>query len=361
MAESKFNLRAHVSVLTTFSFVVMVITGIVLYVEPHGRVAYWTDWRLLGLGKDDWDGIHIVTALLFLVAVGFHTWFNWKALVRYLKGKLQQGKRRLREVVAAIALVLLFSVGAAAGWQPFQLLLDLNEHAKASWATDSTQQPPFGHAEMGSVVSLCRKLGMDVSKAMANLIQEGIEVQDSRQTIKEIASRSGRTPREVFRIMRRDNLSGTKFGRYGDRGGRIQGGEDSRPTAAEENSSHPQDELTDEDGKVHHQREPRKRLHKNAPSRAGRMLVGRGGGRKAIGASPAARRVFEQYAGKGLGRHTIRTMCRKLGLPLKQGLEALSNSGINARADQSIKSVAIENDIRSGEVLSSMCSSGGCT
>ena len=30
----------------------------VLYIEPHDRVAYWTEWRLLGLGKQHWDGVH---------------------------------------------------------------------------------------------------------------------------------------------------------------------------------------------------------------------------------------------------------------------------------------------------------------
>ena len=35
--------------LTAFlSFIFLLITSIVLYVVPHGRVAYWSDWRLWG-------------------------------------------------------------------------------------------------------------------------------------------------------------------------------------------------------------------------------------------------------------------------------------------------------------------------
>jgi len=58
MPKRRLSGRAFVTLLTTFCFVVLVLTGFVLFVEPHGRVAYWTDWRLLGLGKQHWDGIH---------------------------------------------------------------------------------------------------------------------------------------------------------------------------------------------------------------------------------------------------------------------------------------------------------------
>jgi hypothetical protein len=53
-----------------------------LYIEPHGRVAYWTKWSFLGLEKDQWGNIHIFSGLLFLVAGGFHLYYNLKKNLR---------------------------------------------------------------------------------------------------------------------------------------------------------------------------------------------------------------------------------------------------------------------------------------
>lgn len=200
MTQPKFNARGFFSLLTTFCFVVMVITGIVLYVEPHGRVAYWTNWRLLGLGKDDWDGIHIVTSFFFLIAVGFHTYFNWKQLVRYLSGRARQGARQWRELAVAAGLVTIGCVGATASWAPFSWLLDLSDAAKSAWAKAPSEQPPFGHAEMVSVASLCRKLGLDEDKAISNLEARGISASPD-QTVAAVAERGGVSPQELFRIM----------------------------------------------------------------------------------------------------------------------------------------------------------------
>ena len=45
------KLKRITSLTIMLAFLVMVLTGIVLYIVPQGRVAYWADWRLLGLSK----------------------------------------------------------------------------------------------------------------------------------------------------------------------------------------------------------------------------------------------------------------------------------------------------------------------
>jgi hypothetical protein len=38
------------------SFLIMTYTGIMLFLCPHGRVAYWSDWHFFGLSKNQYGG-----------------------------------------------------------------------------------------------------------------------------------------------------------------------------------------------------------------------------------------------------------------------------------------------------------------
>jgi hypothetical protein len=49
MEKRGFHGRGFFSLLSFGGFIVLALTGIVLFIMPHGRVAYWTDWRFLGL------------------------------------------------------------------------------------------------------------------------------------------------------------------------------------------------------------------------------------------------------------------------------------------------------------------------
>jgi hypothetical protein len=51
MSTKTLHSRGFASLLTTFSFIVMSISGILLFIVPQGRIAEWTDWRMLGLTK----------------------------------------------------------------------------------------------------------------------------------------------------------------------------------------------------------------------------------------------------------------------------------------------------------------------
>jgi hypothetical protein len=68
MTSRKIHTRGLTSFFTLFGFIIMSITGLVLYIEPAGRVAYWITWQFAGLTKTDWGNIHILSSLLFIVA-----------------------------------------------------------------------------------------------------------------------------------------------------------------------------------------------------------------------------------------------------------------------------------------------------
>ena len=56
-SQKKFSFRGFTSFTLTLSFILISVSGIVLYIVPSGRVAYWINWKLVGLTRDNWDGI----------------------------------------------------------------------------------------------------------------------------------------------------------------------------------------------------------------------------------------------------------------------------------------------------------------
>ncbi|TYO99353.1 uncharacterized protein DUF4405 [Geothermobacter ehrlichii] len=194
-------MRSFTSLLTAFSFLVMSISGLIAFVMPQGRIAYWNDWSLFGLDKPAWSNIHIATGLLFLLAGIIHTCLNWKALLSYLSSR-RTGLRSRRPLLAAAALTLFFSIGAVLEPPPLRQLFDFNAWVKESWISSAAQKPPFGHAELSSLADLCDKQKIDLDEAMAKLREAGLQGIDATATLKQIATANHRSPAAVYALIR---------------------------------------------------------------------------------------------------------------------------------------------------------------
>ena len=59
-------IRKFVSLSMLFSFALLLLSSLVLYVEPESRIASWADWSFLLLDKDQWSAVHITGGMLFL-------------------------------------------------------------------------------------------------------------------------------------------------------------------------------------------------------------------------------------------------------------------------------------------------------
>ncbi|MDQ1300585.1 MAG: hypothetical protein QG637_504, partial [Chloroflexota bacterium] len=114
-----FQWRALTSVLMTLGFMMLALSGLMLFLAPPGRVANWTNWTLLGLRKHDWGNLHIWFGTLFLVMTALHTFFNWRPLVSYFKNRATRSIGFRKEwAVAAVVAVVVFG-GTQAGIPPF--------------------------------------------------------------------------------------------------------------------------------------------------------------------------------------------------------------------------------------------------
>ncbi len=57
------------------SFLLMVITGVILIIAPLATGA--TEWIFLDITRGDWKVFHLFVALLFVASFAFHTYIHW--------------------------------------------------------------------------------------------------------------------------------------------------------------------------------------------------------------------------------------------------------------------------------------------
>lgn len=204
MSSSKpFRWKAFVSLYILFSFVVLGLSGLVLYVAPPGRIANWSIWRLALLSKAQWQAVHTIFAFVFLVAASVHLYFNWKVVLAYLRAKLDSGVQMKRELSAASAIGLLLLVLTIAGVPPFSSVMEAGDTIKNAWAGPA-KEPPIPHAEELTVAKLAESAKVPEAQARENLQKHGVIVERPDQTVKQIAAVNQLTPEQVYQRMYAD-------------------------------------------------------------------------------------------------------------------------------------------------------------
>ena len=199
-----FRWKAFISLYIVFSFLVLALSGLVLYVAPPGRIANWSIWRLVLLSKAQWQAVHTIFAFLFIVAASFHLYFNWKVLLAYLRSKLHEGLHMKREVGAASAAGVLLLALTIGGVPPFSSVMEAGDDIKNAWAAPSSE-PPIPHAEDLTVQKLAETAKVPVEQARQNLLQHGVTMERADMTVKEIAASNQLSPEQVYQRMYADS------------------------------------------------------------------------------------------------------------------------------------------------------------
>ena len=188
-----FSMRGFTSLLLTLSFLVMVVAGIMLFLTPRGRVANWTDWTLLGLGKEQWGAVHIMNSILFVIIAGLHLYLNWSVFLGYLRKKAVAGLHMKRELAVATAVAILLVVGAIASVPPFSSIMALNDDIKDYWEVRAAQAP-VPHAEQLTLVEFAGHINLSLDELTEALQEEGFTVGNSELTVGEVGRQKGVAP-----------------------------------------------------------------------------------------------------------------------------------------------------------------------
>ncbi len=195
-----FRWRAMTSVLIAASFAILLVSGIMLFVSPPGRVANWTNWTILGLRKQEWIGLHIWFSLLFLLVALFHIFFNWRPLLNYFKGRITRRVSFRWEWVLAVAICGGVYGGTRAGVPPFSSLLAFNERVKESW-DNQRERAPIPHAELLTLAELAEKAGVEISVATNRLHAKGIVGCSPEIVVQQLADANKRSAQQIYEAL----------------------------------------------------------------------------------------------------------------------------------------------------------------
>ena len=203
------KVRRLTSLTASLAFVLMLVTSIILFITPQGRVAYWADWRLWGLTKTDWGNIHINLGLLFLVALSVHIYYNWKPLISYLKNKAKQIKLFTPEFSLAFLITSGFILGSYFLVPPFGWVISLNDRFKDAGA-EKYGEPPYGHAELSSMQTFTKKMKLDLAKSLELLNKAGYTVEDDTITLAAIGRQYHIPPQLVYETIKPAKIANAK-------------------------------------------------------------------------------------------------------------------------------------------------------
>jgi len=215
MKKNKFKFRAFTALIVLWSFIVENITGIVLYIVPPGRIAHWTNWKLLGFTKEQWASLHTIFGYIFLIFAVIHIYYNWKPILNYIKKKVKAGLRMRMELTVSLAITILVFVATAISLPPFSTVMDFGTKMKNSWE-ESRQEPFVPHAEEMSLEEFIEQIEISQDEAFELLKNKGIKVQNASSLIKDIAKDNNTSPVAIYDILEKEPPKKKQSGRgYG--------------------------------------------------------------------------------------------------------------------------------------------------
>lgn len=296
--KKSINFRGFVSLLTAFSFLFAFISGIILYFTPQGRIAYWINWKFLGLTKTDWTNMHIIFGIVFMLTAFFHLYYNWNALINYIYSKAKKAMNLKKELAIVSLLIVLSFIGSLEPFPPFSLIIDFSDYLKNAWIKSPDYEPPYGHAELLSLEEFSKRRNIELNQAINALKSKNIKISSTKESLSVIAKNNGISPKEVYEILK--PLEGTL------------------PTVL---------------AKVSDVKEVSKTSKESKTSKWTKD------------------EIIREFEGKGLGKKTLKQICDENKVDIQKALSKLKNKGIVASEKDTLRQIAEKNNTSPIEVL----------
>lgn len=178
----KLHLRGFTSLLLSLSFLVAIVSGLVLWLvhspQPGGAL-------LLGIGKGAWKTAHVNVSLLMVVAAAAHFWLNWSIYRSYLWQRAAHRLNQKKELAWALAITVAVACTASLG----------------------------GHNELQrlgtmSPKEIAQKTGQPLDQIVDVLKQGGIAVHDPADSLLEIARHNNVSPGAIIPLLPQSILRG---------------------------------------------------------------------------------------------------------------------------------------------------------
>ncbi len=181
----------------------IVITGIVLYIAPPGRVARWINWIMLGLDRSQWETQHTIFSYLFIFFGILHLFLiNWKTFLSYLKRKMGSGMRRNREAYLALATALLIFFLTFFEVPPVISIMDLGNKLSDTWENNIGKPPVPGIEDMTINEIADRFFESDSDIVIEQVRNAGFVNGNPEQSLQEFAISNEVSPMNIYSAIR---------------------------------------------------------------------------------------------------------------------------------------------------------------
>ncbi len=208
--SNKFSWRVFISIALVYTFIIIFLTGIVLYFAPAGRVSNWVNWKFLGITKEQWQAIHTNFSFLFAILSIFHLFvINWRTFWTYLKSKTSIGLNKKREFLISTIATIFIIFGVMFSVPPFSSVMSFGEFLKESWDEENISAP-IPHAELLTLNELANQLdSIPVEKIVKKLEANNIKFTNTTQNLSEIGALNGMSPAEIYELITKKSIYNT--------------------------------------------------------------------------------------------------------------------------------------------------------
>ena len=193
-------IRKIVSLTTAISFLFLIISSIILYIVPEGRVAYWGNWSFM-FTKQQWGDLHITGGTLFVVFGIWHTILNFKLIVNYCNSSFPVQHRKPVPLLVSLCICMFVYVGTLYNIPPMHQLVFWNDAIK-DYQAAKHGEPPFGHAEISSLRQFSLFLGLDVDEILTAMREAKFKGNIHPDSIfQDIAAANNLTPQQMYEFI----------------------------------------------------------------------------------------------------------------------------------------------------------------
>jgi hypothetical protein len=195
--KSRFILRKFISFSVLVSFIILAVSGVMMYLRPEGSIARWSGWKLLGLDKRAWEGVHIGLALTFAILALVHVILNWRLLASYLRRRIRKSVLPGKELAAAVLFVIAVLGLSLAQGRPLSNLMSWRATIKNGRNIVETA-PPALDADKLPLSEIARLLNVETGDIVRTMTGQGFEVHGPEDTLEKIAAKAGSTPEKIY-------------------------------------------------------------------------------------------------------------------------------------------------------------------
>jgi predicted DNA-binding protein YlxM (UPF0122 family) len=195
------TLRKTTSLITLLSFILLLISSIMLYVAPQGKIAYWANWKIWRLGKEEWGALHTNLGILFILAGIIHTLMNWNCIVAYLKNKKKVFKMFTADFNIALFITLFVALFTLFDLPPIHAVQVFNHSIKET-AAEKYGEPPYGHAESSTLKTFCKRTQLSLKESIKKLEKANLQAVSADATLAEIAVANKMAPQQIYTLIK---------------------------------------------------------------------------------------------------------------------------------------------------------------